>query len=156
MLDENCLNMFSSDDKLATFIRSCILCQLLTVNTLLFGLLRQQILLLYQGITQGINSISSDDSNGIQLSLFQNILMSFIMFLPPISLAIWYPHIGTLGALIAAFSTMFVIYILPLATYSKAVYLQEKIQNANGHDDDYELFQPQIHDVNFENNYKQW
>lgn len=40
LVKENCLNMFASDNKMATFIRTCILCQLLTVNTLLFGLLR--------------------------------------------------------------------------------------------------------------------
>lgn len=44
------------------------------------------------------------------------------MTLPPIALAIWYPYVGKLGALIAAFSTMFVIFVLPLATYTKAVY----------------------------------
>ena len=54
LIKENCLNMFTSDDKMATFIRACILCQLLCVNTLLFGLLRSQIVLLHQGLTQGI------------------------------------------------------------------------------------------------------
>ena len=58
-IKENCLNMMSSDNKVATFIRSCILCQLLCVNTLLFGLLRGQIVLLYRGVTQGIESVRS-------------------------------------------------------------------------------------------------
>lgn len=49
-----------------------------------------------------------------------------MMCLPPISLAIWYPYVGKLGALIAAFSTMFVIYILPLATFTKAVQVEQK------------------------------
>ena len=40
LIKENCLNMMSSDDKVATFIRSSILCQLLCVNTLLFSLMR--------------------------------------------------------------------------------------------------------------------
>lgn len=53
MIKENCLNMFASDNGMATFIRACILCQLLCVNTLLFGLLRSQILLLYKGVTEG-------------------------------------------------------------------------------------------------------
>ena len=48
------------------------------------------------------------------------------MTLPPIALAIWYPYVGKLGALIAAFSTMFVIFVLPLATYAKAVYEEQK------------------------------
>lgn len=47
MIKENCLNMMPSESTVATFIRTCILCQLLCVNTLLFGLLRSQILLLY-------------------------------------------------------------------------------------------------------------
>lgn len=47
------------------------------------------------------------------------------MFLPPLSLAIWYPYVGRVGALFAAFSTMFVIYVLPLATFVKAVFISE-------------------------------
>ena len=122
MIKENCLNMFASDDKLATFIRACILCQLLWVNSLLFGLLRSQILLLYAGIIRGIESVANPE-NAIKLSFTQNFMLSFLLTLPPIALAIWYPYVGKLGALIAAFSTMFVIYILPLATYTKAVYV---------------------------------
>ena len=67
MIKENCLNMFTSDDKLATFIRACILCQLLCVNTLLFGLLRSQILLLYAGVIKGIESVANPE-NAIKLS----------------------------------------------------------------------------------------
>ena len=62
------------------------------------------------------------------------------MCLPPIALAIWYPYVGKLGALIAAFSTMFVIYILPLATFAKAVYEEEKERLCS--DDDFELVKP--------------
>lgn len=40
LIKENCLNMMAAGDILATVIRACILCQLLCVNTLLFGLLR--------------------------------------------------------------------------------------------------------------------
>lgn len=110
--------MFAADDKVATFIRTCILCQLLCVNTLLFGLLRSQIILLYQGLTSGIEFAQTE----ICLSRCKSLMLSFLITIPAISLAIWYPHIGKLGALIAAFSTMFVIYILPLATFTKAVY----------------------------------
>ena len=49
-IKENCLNMMSSDDTLATFIRFCIFCQLLCVNALLFGMLRQQIYDLKDGL----------------------------------------------------------------------------------------------------------
>ena len=134
LIKENCLNMFASDDNVATFIRACILCQLLCVNTLLFGLLRSQILLLYAGVTKGIESVA-DPANAIKLSRPKNFLLSFAITLPAIALAIWYPYVGKLGALIAAFSTMFVIYILPLATYTKAVYVQERRANALISDD---------------------
>jgi len=134
LIKENCLNMFASDDSVATFIRACILCQLLCVNTLLFGLLRSQILLLYAGVTRGIESVANP-ANAIKLSRPMNFLLSFSICLPAIALAIWYPYVGKLGALIAAFSTMFVIYILPLATYTKAVYVQERRANALTSDD---------------------
>ena len=114
----------SSDDKVATFIRTCILCQLLCVNTLLFGLLRSQIILLHAGITQGIANIANNTD--IKLPRCKNFLLSFGLCLPSIALAIWYPYVGKLGALIAAFSTMFVIFLLPLATYVKAVYVEQK------------------------------
>ena len=134
LIRENCLNMFASDDEVATFIRACILCQLLCVNTLIFGLLRSQILLLYAGVTMGIDSVA-DPANAIKLSRPMNFLLSFSITLPAIALAIWYPYVGKLGALIAAFSTMFVIYILPLATYTKAVYVQERHANTLTSDD---------------------
>ena len=50
MIEQNCFNMFPADDKWATAVRFCIVCQILCVTTLLFGLMRQQILLLYGGI----------------------------------------------------------------------------------------------------------
>jgi hypothetical protein len=65
-------------------------------------------------------------------------MLSFLITLPPISLAIWYPHVGTLGALIAAFSTMFVIYILPLATFSKAVFVEQHGLDKGLNDDEFE------------------
>lgn len=71
------------------------------------------------GIKDGIENIPSGD---VYLSRGKNFLLSFALCLPSIALAIWYPYVGKLGALIAAFSTMFVIYILPLATFTKAVY----------------------------------
>ena len=125
----------ASDDKVATVVRACILCQLLCVNTLLFGLLRSQILLLHAGVTKGIENVPTQ----VTLSRGKTFILSFAMCLPPIALAIWYPYVGKLGALIAAFSTMFVIYILPLATFAKAVYTEEKDALC---DDDFELVKP--------------
>lgn len=94
------------------------------MNTLLFGLLRSQILLLHAGITKGIDSLNAPGFKEIRLSRGKNFLVSFLMALPPIALAIWYPYVGKLGAVIAAFSTMFVCYILPLATFTKAVHIE--------------------------------
>ena len=139
LIKENCLNMFASDDVTATIIRGCILCQLLCVNTLLFGLLRSQILLLHYGITQGVSEAGNQAD--IQLSRGKNFVLSSLMTLPPIALAIWYPYVGKLGALIAAFSTMFVIFILPLATFTKAVHLEQQTKincDLVDSDDDFE------------------
>ena len=79
-------------------------------------------MLLHAGIKRGIDNVPSE----VILSRTKTFLLSFVMCLPPIALAIWYPYVGKLGALIAAFSTMFVIYILPLATFAKGVYEEEK------------------------------
>ena len=116
--------MMTSDAFVATFIRACIFCQLLCVTTLIFGLLRSQILLLYEGLTKGIQNDVQADNINYRLSRGQNFMLSIFITIPPISLAIWYPYVGTLGALVASFSTMFIIYILPMATYTKAVYLE--------------------------------
>ena len=40
-----------------------------------------------------------------------------ILFSPAVVLGIWYPHVGEVGAVLAAFSAMLVIYFLPLMTY---------------------------------------
>ena len=40
MIEQNCFNMLPSDDKWATFIRFCIVCQITCVTVLLFGLMR--------------------------------------------------------------------------------------------------------------------
>ena len=90
-------------------------------------------MLLHAGIKRGIDNVPSE----VTLSRSKTFLLSFVMCLPSIALAIWYPYVGKLGALIAAFSTMFVIYILPLATFAKAVYDEEKERLCS--DDDFEL-----------------
>jgi len=129
-IKENCLNMFASDDVVATIIRGCILCQLLCVNTLLFGMLRSQILLFCAGVKPGA---VLDEAEAKKLSRSENFLISFLMTLPPIALAIWYPHVGKLGALIAAFSSMLVMYVLPLATFTKAVFVEQSKSSSDDH-----------------------
>ena len=146
LIKENCLNMMASDNMVATVIRACILCQLLCVNTLLFGLLRTQILLLHAGVTRGIENVPAE----IVVSRTKTFLISFAMCIPPISLAIWYPYVGKLGALIAAFSTMFVIYLLPLATFVKAVYREEQEALT---DDDFTVVKPAKSSVDVTNSF---
>ena len=73
--------------------------------------MRQQIILLYSGI--------KGYAEPVELSVQQTCLLNFLLFLPAACLGIWYPQVGQLGAILAAFSTMFVCYLLPLATYIK-------------------------------------
>ena len=47
----------------------------------------------------------------------------------PMSLAIWYPYVGKLGALLAAFATMLVVYLLPLSTFIKAAIVEKRSNN---------------------------
>ena len=47
----------------------------------------------------------------------QNWVLNLALFSPAVSLGIWYPHVGEVGAILAAFSAMLVIYFLPLLTY---------------------------------------
>ena len=53
-IQENCLNQLPADEIGATLIRLCIFCQLLAVSTLLFGMMRCQLVFLYNGIKHGI------------------------------------------------------------------------------------------------------
>ena len=58
----------------------------------------------------------------------QNFFLNFVLFLPAASLGIWYPQVGQLGAVFAAFSTMLVIYFLPLMTFIKKKQLEANEQ----------------------------
>ena len=49
LISQNSLDMFSATSNIATFIRFCAFCQLLTVNALIIALERSQILLLVTG-----------------------------------------------------------------------------------------------------------
>ena len=49
----------------------------------------------------------------------QNWVLNLVLFSPAVILGIWYPHVGEVGAVLAAFSAMLVIYFLPLMTYLK-------------------------------------
>ena len=58
-----------------------------------------------------------------------NFLISVLMTLPAMSLAIWYPYVGKLGALLAAFTTMLVVYFLPLSTFIQAAIIEKRTKN---------------------------
>ena len=79
---------------------------------------------MHAGVTNGIETVAHGGQNEIRLSRGKNLILSFIMYMPALALGIWYPYVGKLGALIAALSTMFVIYIIPLATFAKGVYVE--------------------------------
>ena len=56
-----------------------------------------------------------------------NIMMNVLILTPAFLLAIFYPQVGTLAALLGSFSTMLVIYFLPITTYLK--YKHSTIRN---------------------------
>jgi len=113
-IDQNCLNMFSTTDKMATFIRLCVFFQLMTINALLFACLRAQVLLL----------VTRKQRTKSQLT---NFLLNLVLMTPAFCLALWYPKVGEVAALCASFSTMLVIYCLPIATYLRMKYLEAGI-----------------------------
>ena len=101
--------MFGVKSNVATFIRFCAFAQLLTVNALIISLMRSQILLVMTGKTQAA-------------TMKTNITMNTLILTPPFLLAIFYPQVGTLAALLGSFATMLVIYFLPISTYLKYKY----------------------------------
>ena len=82
---------------------------MLTVNALIISLMRSQILLVMTGKTQAA-------------TMKTNITMNTMILTPPFLLAIFYPQVGTLAALLGSFATMLVIYFLPISTYLKYKY----------------------------------
>jgi hypothetical protein len=110
-IEQNCLNMFSTTDRLATFIRLCIFFQLMTINALLFACLRAQVLLL----------VTRKQRTKSQLT---NFLINLVLMMPAFCLAVWYPKVGEVAALCAAFSTMLVMYCLPIMTYLRMKHME--------------------------------
>ena len=98
--------MFSVTNNIATFIRFCAFAQLLTVNALIISLERSQILLVTTGKQEAKNTVI-------------NILMNLCILTGPFLLAIWYPQVGTVAGIGGSFSTMLVVYFLPIVTYLK-------------------------------------
>ena len=67
------------------------------------------------------------------MTRLQNWVINLALFSPAVSLGIWYPHVGEVGAILAAFSAMLVIYFLPLMTYlrMKRMYHEQLVQAAS-------------------------
>ena len=123
LIQENCLNQLPSDSVGSTVIRLCIFFQLLAVSTLLFGMIRVQIVLLYNGINHGVETGSRMPT---MLSRKDNFILCFSLIIPLFVLGVWYPYVGQIGALLAAFATMTTIYIITLMVYLKAKYEEMK------------------------------
>ena len=47
------------------------------------------------------------------------LLMNLAILTPPFLLAVFYPQVGTIAGLLGGFSTMLVVYFLPIVTYLK-------------------------------------
>ena len=60
------------------------------------------------------------------LSRPKNLLLTMGLFLPAFALAVWYPYVGKIGALLPAFSTMLTIYMIPIMVYLKAKWIESK------------------------------
>lgn len=112
-IEQNCINMFPIKSGVGTFIRLCVFLQLSTVNALLFAFERAQILLLATG---------RQEARTLGVNLGMNIALLFPSFL----LAVYYPKVGNVAAYLGSFTTMFCIYILPIACFLKMKYDQIK------------------------------
>ena len=117
-IEQNCLNMFSTKDEFATFIRLCIFLQLMTINALLFACLRAQVLLLVTRKQKTKSNLS-------------NFLINLTLMTPAFCLTVWYPNVGEVAALCAAFSTMLVMYCLPILTYLRKTHLEAEMEADN-------------------------
>lgn len=110
--------MFSPDSALATFIRASIFLQIVPSMSLLFACERSQILLLITGVKQAS-------------SYKVNIIMNLIMFIIPVSLAIFYPHVGSLASILAGIIGIFVIYMMPTVTFLVQQFREMKRSNVD-------------------------
>jgi hypothetical protein len=49
-------------------------------------------------------------------------MMNLLLITPSFVLAVYYPKVGSLAAILGAFGTMLSIYILPVSTYLKSLH----------------------------------
>ena len=85
--------------------------QLIAVTTLLFSLLRQQLIVLFYGIRYGIEEGTKINPT---LPPLKSLALSLGMFAIPFALAVWYPYVGKIGALLAALAVTGTVYIVPV------------------------------------------
>ena len=77
-------------------------------------MLRTQLVLLINGINYGVEQGSQMSTI---LSRCGNFLMSLSLITPLFILGVYYPYVGQIGALLAAFATIMTIYIMPIMCY---------------------------------------
>lgn len=53
-------------------------------------------------------------------------MMNLGLIFPSFVLAVYYPKVGSLAAILGSFGTMLCIYILPVSTYLKSLHSQIK------------------------------
>ena len=87
-IKQNLLNMFSTKNPFATFIRLCSFLQIFSVYPLLFHVVR----------TQFFSLILKNEIKKLHFYLF-----NLIVSLPGLLLAIWYPNVGDLIGFAGAF-----------------------------------------------------
>ena len=49
-------------------------------------------------------------------------MMNFFLIMPSFILAVYYPKVGSLAAILGSFGTVLCIYILPVSTYLKSLH----------------------------------
>ena len=87
--------MFPIKSGIGTFLRLCTFLQILFVNALILSVTRAQILLLVTGSTD----VTSKKTN---------LALNFLILLPAFLLAVWYPKVGSLAAMLGSLSSLVV------------------------------------------------
>lgn len=103
-IKQNLLNMFGTDNPIATFIRVCSFFQIFSVYPLLFHVVRVQF----------FRTFFDEELHGKPFYIF-----NFIFSLPCLILAIWFPNVGSLLGYCGSYTGLFTIYLLPIWLHLK-------------------------------------
>lgn len=101
--------MLPSTNLMAVFVRFCVFLQLIGATAMIFAMLRAQILLMLTG-KQSLDSVV--------ITVLLNIMILFL----PVTIALTYPHVGSIAGISGAIGTMFTVIIIPSFTYTKKCY----------------------------------